>query len=162
MYSRFCTTEPGVWFNRDLWDFVFTENVQLTFLRYICSLFIIPDSLPISFFDLNLLWFTFTAMSQNLLAQQGVSSPDNTTSKSEYADSNQSHIIKEASIYVSELDQFVTEANLYSIFSTYGDILSIIIVKDFATRRSLGYAYVNFKFPEKAAAVLDYDFKYIN
>lgn len=101
-------------------------------------------------------------MSQNLPGQHGVSSPDNTTIKPGYADSNQSYILKGASINVSELDQFVTETNLCSIFSTYGDILSIRIVKDLTTRRSLGYAYVNCKFPENAAAALDHDFKYIN
>lgn len=69
---------------------------------------------------------------------------------------------KDASVYVSELDQSVNEADLFPIFSSYGNILSIRVVKDPATRRSLGYAYVNFKSSENATAALDHDFNYIN
>lgn len=48
-------------------------------------------------------------------------------------------------LYVSELDQSVNEADLFKVFSTYGQISSIRVVKDPFSKRSLGYAYVNYK-----------------
>lgn len=48
-------------------------------------------------------------------------------------------------LYVSKLDPSVNEADLYKIFSTYGNVLSIRVVKDPVSKLSLGYAYVNYK-----------------
>ncbi|KAF3446628.1 hypothetical protein FNV43_RR11808 [Rhamnella rubrinervis] len=59
------------------------------------------------------------------------------------------------SLYVGDLDQNVTDSQLYDLFNQVGQVVSVRVCRDVTTRRSLGYGYVNYSNPQDAARALD-------
>ncbi|KAM4117886.1 hypothetical protein ACJW30_02G160500 [Castanea mollissima] len=59
------------------------------------------------------------------------------------------------SLYVGDLDQNVTDSQLYDFFNQMGQVVSVRVCRDLSTRRSLGYGYVNYSNTQDAARALD-------
>ncbi|KAF5740663.1 polyadenylate-binding protein 2-like [Tripterygium wilfordii] len=59
------------------------------------------------------------------------------------------------SLYVGDLDQSVTDSQVYDLFSQVGQVMSVRVCRDLSTRRSLGYGYVNYSNTQDAARALD-------
>ncbi|GKU98919.1 hypothetical protein SLEP1_g11854 [Rubroshorea leprosula] len=59
------------------------------------------------------------------------------------------------SLYVGDLEHNVTDSQLYDLFSRVGQVVSVRVCRDLATRRSLGYGYVNYGNDNEAARALD-------
>jgi len=60
-----------------------------------------------------------------------------------------------ASLYIGDLNADVTEAMLYEIFNAVGPVASIRVCRDSVSRKSLGYAYVNYHNVADAERALD-------
>jgi len=64
-----------------------------------------------------------------------------------------------ASLYVGDLHTDITEGFLFEMFNRVGPVASIRVCRDTVTRRSLGYAYVNFhnvQDAERALEIMNY------
>ncbi|KAF9601690.1 hypothetical protein IFM89_022110 [Coptis chinensis] len=59
------------------------------------------------------------------------------------------------SLYVGDLEVNVTDSQLYDLFSQLGQVVSVRVCRDISTRRSLGYAYINYSSTQDAARALD-------
>lgn len=71
------------------------------------------------------------------------------------AASQQPNNVQSASLYVGDLKPEVTEALLFEIFNAVGPVASIRVCRNAITRKSLGYAYVNFHNIVDAERALD-------
>jgi len=68
---------------------------------------------------------------------------------------NQQGAFQSASLYVGELHPEITESNLFDFFNRVGPVASIRVCRDTITKRSLGYAYVNFHSVSDAERAID-------
>jgi polyadenylate-binding protein len=58
--------------------------------------------------------------------------------------------VNDKSIFVGDLAREIGEQDLYTVFSRVGNVTSIHVCRDVTTKKSLGYAYVNYQEAEAA------------
>ncbi|ONM53765.1 Polyadenylate-binding protein 2 [Zea mays] len=59
------------------------------------------------------------------------------------------------SLYVGDLHESVQDAQLFDVFSQVGGVVSVRVCRDINSRKSLGYAYVNYNNTSDAARALE-------
>ncbi|KAH0664281.1 hypothetical protein KY284_029212 [Solanum tuberosum] len=70
---------------------------------------------------------------------------------------------KPTSLYIGDLNINVTDTQLYQLFNQAGQVISVRICREFSTRRSLGYGFVNYSNPQDAARAMEMlDFTPVN
>ncbi|XP_069155832.1 polyadenylate-binding protein 2-like [Solanum lycopersicum] len=70
---------------------------------------------------------------------------------------------KPTSLYIGDLDINVTHTQLHQLLNQAGQVISVRICRDFSTRRSLGYGFINYSNPQDAARAMEMlDFTPVN
>ncbi|KAJ4816450.1 Polyadenylate-binding protein [Rhynchospora pubera] len=59
------------------------------------------------------------------------------------------------SLYVGDMDTNVTDSQVYETFSSVGQVVSVRVCRDVTSKRSLGYAYVNYSNANDAARAIE-------
>ncbi|KAL1564776.1 Polyadenylate-binding protein 8 [Salvia divinorum] len=63
--------------------------------------------------------------------------------------------LQTTSLYVGDLDLTVTDSQLYDLFNSAGEVVSVRVCRDLGSGHSLGYGYVNYSNPKDAARAME-------